>query len=97
MKSVYALIPAALLAGTVHSAPVEEKRMEDPSVHADRLDATHKYFKTKVAKKPGNIIRIGDAKPHRTRHIADAARTTGAKFHRYKLAGLKKRKSIVVA
>ena len=44
MKSVYALIPAALLAGTVLSASVEAKRVEDPSVHAERSEREAKIL-----------------------------------------------------
>jgi soluble lytic murein transglycosylase-like protein len=55
MKSVYALIPAALLAGTVLSAPVEAKRTEDPTVYAERVSAKKKLFKSTAAKTPAKV------------------------------------------
>jgi len=102
MKSVYALIPAALLAGTVLSAPVDAKRMEDPSVHAERFDATQRYFKTKVVKKASKTVRVGNIGTHRTKRVADnplreARKTASAKARKLRLATVKKDKSLTVA
>ena len=104
MKSVYALIPAALLAGTVLSAPVEAKRMEDPSVHAERLSATQRYFKTKAAKNPGKYIKAGEIKTRKATRVAatdsplsETRKVAGLKARKLKLATVKKRKSIAVA
>jgi hypothetical protein len=102
MKSVYALIPAALLAGTVLSAPVEARRMEDPSVHAERLSATQEYFKTKVVKKPGKNIRAGEIKTRKTKRVAgnplkETRKAASLKARKLKLTVIKKRKSTVVA
>lgn len=51
MKSVYALIPAALLAGTILAAPAYAKKGEDPGTHAQRVSAQKKHFKSTTAKK----------------------------------------------
>jgi soluble lytic murein transglycosylase-like protein len=102
MKSVYALIPAALLAGTVLSAPVEAKRMEDPSVHAERLEATQKYFKNKAAKRPDKTIRVGSIERRKAERVADnplseARKTASAKGRKLKLAAVKKHRPLTVA
>src|SRR5262245_28502639 len=104
MKSVYALIPAALLAGTVLSVPVEAKRAEVPGVHAERLSAKQKYFKPKVAKRPGKITEVVATKAHRTKRVAsmrkavsETGKTANLKPRNLKLAINKKRASISVA
>jgi soluble lytic murein transglycosylase-like protein len=111
MKSVYALIPAALLAGTVLSAPVEAKRTEDPTVHAERLSSKQKYFKTRLAKKPAKTNQAGELKARRTKPVGEIGKTAGEtrktvsetrktaslKPRKLKLATAKKRKSITVA
>lgn len=51
MKSVYALIPAALMAGTILAAPAYAKKGEDPGVHAQRVSAQKKHFKSTAMKK----------------------------------------------
>jgi soluble lytic murein transglycosylase-like protein len=66
MKSVYALIPAALLAGTILSGPVEAKRSDDPTVHAERVSAKKKYFKSAVARKPGKVKKTAGLKLRKT-------------------------------
>ena len=69
MRSVYALIPAALLAGTVASASAEAKtsRVEDAEAHRQSWNAKHKYYKSntklKAAKKPGNLSKAHNRKP----------------------------------
>jgi hypothetical protein len=100
MKSVYALIPAALLAGTVLSAPVEAKTTEDPIVHAERFSAKQKYFKTKVAKRPDKINKVGEIKAHRTKRVAvlsEMRNTASLKPRKLKLLNVTKRKPIIVA
>ena len=105
MRSVYALIPAALLAGTVLSAPVEAKRTEDPSVHAERLSSKQKYFKTMAAKKPGKINRVGEVKTRKAktgkagevREAASEPRKAAASLKPRKAALSKKRKPAIVA
>lgn len=111
MKSVYALIPAALLAGTVLSAPVEAKRTEDPTVHAERLSSKQKYFKTRLAKKPDKTARAGEIKARKTKYVGDIGkaasetrktvnetrRTESLKPRKLKLATGKKRKPATVA
>ena len=69
MRSVYALLPAALLAGTVLAAPVEAKRADDPGVHVQRVSAQKKHFKTAGMKKPGKIRKAASLK---TRKVAQA-------------------------
>ena len=50
MRSVYALIPAALLAGTVLSASADAKpRKVELGAYAQRLYAQHKNVRTNVA------------------------------------------------
>jgi soluble lytic murein transglycosylase-like protein len=104
MKSVYALIPAALLAGTVLSAPVEAKRAEVPGVHAERLSARQKYFKPRIAKKSGKITKVGETKARKTKRLANTSnavseprKTANPMPRKLKLAISKKRKSIFVA
>ncbi len=105
MKSVYALIPAALLAGTVLSAPVEAKRTEDPSVHAERLSSKQKYFKTMAAKKPGKINRVGEVRTRKAktgtvsevRKAASEPRKAAASLKPRKVAAGRKRKLSTVA
>jgi soluble lytic murein transglycosylase-like protein len=79
MRSVYALIPAALLAGTVLSASADAKsrRVEQLEVHAQRVLAQQKYFKTNIASTK--------------RKLAAKARSGGTA----KLAGAKSRKLAV--
>ncbi|MGE0149636.1 MAG: transglycosylase SLT domain-containing protein [Parvibaculaceae bacterium] len=91
MKSVYALIPAALLAGTVLSVPVEARGVEDPSVHAERLSSRQKYFKTMAMKKPGKIAKARRLKARKT---ASEAKRPAAKVRR---SAAKKRKPAAVA
>ena len=105
MKSVYALIPAALLAGTVLSAPVEAKRTEDPSVHAERLSTTQKYFKTRLAKKPVRINRVGEVRTRKAKTgtvsearkiVSEPRKTASLKPHKT-LASRKRKPSTVAA
>lgn len=70
MRSVYALIPAALLAGTILGAPAEAK-VEDPSAHAQRVSAQKKHFRTATIKKPGKVAKAAGLKT-KTRKLAKA-------------------------
>jgi soluble lytic murein transglycosylase-like protein len=78
MRSVYALLPAALLAGTVLAAPAEAKGTEDPGLHAERVSAQKKYFKIAGMKKFGKIRKVASL---RTRKVATvkAAKVVSAK------------------
>jgi len=69
MRSVYALLPAALLAGTILGAPAEAKKLDDPGVHAQRLSAQKKHFKLVGVKNPGKIRKVASLK---TRKVASA-------------------------
>lgn len=73
MRSIYALIPAALLVGTMLSAPAEAKKAEDPGVHAARLISKKEYFKVMSAKKRGQAAHVA-----RTRKIKNAPRETAS-------------------
>src|SRR5690349_2788908 len=104
MKSVYALIPAALLAGTVLSAPVEAKRADDPAVHAERFSAKHKDLKNKLVKKAGKLPRVGEIKSRKTKSVArlrkgksEPIKTASVRPRKVKLTDLKTSKSIAVA
>jgi soluble lytic murein transglycosylase-like protein len=104
MKSVYALIPAALLAGTVLSASVEAKGTEDPTVHAERFSAKQKYLKTKLAKKPGKITKVGEVRTRRTKRVAgmskavtETRKTASLRSRKLKFASVKIPKPLVVA
>src|SRR5260221_8620649 len=67
MRSVYALIPAALLAGTVVSASAEASRVEDPEAHTRAWNAQQKYFKSRAkimsAKRRYNFAKAQSRKP----------------------------------
>src|SRR5262245_37751352 len=54
MRSTYALIPAALLAGTVLSASPETKakRLDDPGAHAQWWNARQEYFNSRAKIRP---------------------------------------------
>lgn len=78
MRSVYALLPAALLAGTVLAAPAEAKGTEDPGVHAERVEAQKKYFKIAELKKSGKIRKIASLKTRRVATVK-AAKVASAK------------------
>src|SRR5437762_14029374 len=78
MRSVYALLPAALLAGTVLAAPAEAKGTEDPGVHAERDEAQKTYFKIAELKKSGKIRKIASLKTRRVATVK-AAKVASAK------------------
>jgi soluble lytic murein transglycosylase-like protein len=77
MKSVYALIPAALLAGTVLSAPVEAKRTEDPTVQAERVSAKKKLFKSTAAKTPAKVKKVAGLKTRKA--VSNKSKTASRK------------------
>jgi soluble lytic murein transglycosylase-like protein len=63
MRSVYALIPAALLAGTVLAAPAHASNKEDPGTHSERVSAQKKHFKkTAGVKKSGQTRKVASVK-----------------------------------
>jgi soluble lytic murein transglycosylase-like protein len=86
MRSVYALIPAALLAGTILGAPAEAKRAEDPGVHAERISAHKKYYKIAGVKNPGKIRKVASRK---TRKVASAKTRKVASVKAPKMASTK--------
>jgi soluble lytic murein transglycosylase-like protein len=91
MRSVYALLPAALLAGTVLAAPAEAKREEDPTVHAERVSAQKKYFKLAEVKKSGKIRKVASLKTRKVATVkaAKVASAKTAKIARGKVASTK--------
>ena len=91
MRSVYALLPAALLAGTVLAAPAEAKGTEDPGVHAERVEAQKKYFKVAELKKSGKIRKIASLKTRRVATVkaAKVASAKTSKMARIKVASAK--------
>lgn len=95
MRSVYALIPAALLAGTVLSASAEARKTEDPTSHAERVSAKKKYFKTTTAKKPGKL-REAESVGRKTRKTASAKTRKIASAKTRKIASAKTRKTASV-
>ena len=91
MRSVYALLPAALLAGTVLAAPAEAKGTEDPGVHAERVSAQKKYFKIAGVKKSGKIRKVAGLKTRKVATIkaAKVASAKTPKIARVKVASAK--------
>ena len=91
MRSVYALLPAALLAGTVLAAPAEAKGTEDPGVHAERVSAQKKYFKIAGVKKSGKIRKVASLKTRKvaTVRAAKVSSAKTAKIARVKVASAK--------
>ena len=76
MRSVFALIPAAFLAGTVLAAPAHARKSEDPNSHAERVSAQKKNFKSATAKKAGKVRKSTNLK---TRKAASAKTRKTAK------------------
>src|ERR1700741_3821403 len=70
MTSVYALIPAALLAGTILASPAHA-RVEDPDIHAQRVSAQKETFRAAKARTAGTFTRTAG----RQRYLAVKART----------------------
>jgi soluble lytic murein transglycosylase-like protein len=97
MRSVYALIPAALVAGTILGASAEAKRADDPGIHAQRVSAKKKHFKIAGAKNPGKIRKAAGLKTHKvaqaqTRKVAPTRKVASAKVTGAKVASAKIRK-----
>jgi len=96
MRSIYGLIPAALLAGTFLVAPAYASNKEDPGTHAERVSAQKKHFK-KVAgvKKSGSKIhKLASLKKRKlastkTRKLAAAKTIKLAKVKKKRGNGLK--------
>jgi soluble lytic murein transglycosylase-like protein len=91
MRSVYALLPAALLAGTVLAAPAEAKGTEDPGVHAERVSAQKKFFKIARVKKSGKIRKVASLKTRKVATVRGAKVTSAKtpKIPRVKVASAK--------
>jgi len=91
MRCVYALLPAALLAGTVLAAPAEAKGTEDPGVHAERVSAQKKYFKIAGVKKSGKIRKVASLKTRKVATVrgAKVASAKTPKIARVKVASAK--------
>jgi hypothetical protein len=73
MTAIYALILAALLAGTVLSGPVEARGTADLSAHAWSAISKQDYFTVMNAKKLGKIKRAGVLKAHKKAAAAGKA------------------------
>ena len=94
MRSVYALIPAALLAGTVLAAPAQASNKEDPSAHSERVSAQKKHFKkTAGVKKSGQTRKVASLKKRKLAK-AKLAKVKLAKAEPRKFAAAKTRKVI---
>jgi soluble lytic murein transglycosylase-like protein len=88
MRSVYALIPAALLAGTVLAAPAHASNKEDPGTHSERVSAQKKHFKkTAGVKKSGQTRKVASVKKRKL------AKAKLAKAKNRKFAAAKTRKT----
>jgi len=70
MKAIYALIPAALLAGTVLSGPVEARGTAD----AWRAISKQDYFTVMSAKRLGTINKVRSLKAHKKAATAGKAK-----------------------
>ncbi|WP_119393129.1 transglycosylase SLT domain-containing protein [Taklimakanibacter lacteus] len=97
MRSVYALIPAALLAGTVLAAPAHASNKEDPGAHAERISAQKKHFKkTTGLKATGKTRKTASLKKRKQAHAktrksaAVKLRKAGGK-PKFAATGLKKK------
>lgn len=90
MKSVFALIPAAFLAGTVLTAPAYANKSGDPGAHAERLSAQKKHFKALTAKKPGKFRKAATLKT-RKKVAAKTARKSAAKAPKFAQTSLTKK------
>ena len=87
MRSVYALIPAALLAGTVLAAPAQASNMEDPGTHSERVGAQKKLFKkTAGVKKSGHTRKVASLKKRKLAKVKLAK----AKTRKFAAAKLRK-------
>jgi soluble lytic murein transglycosylase-like protein len=99
MRSVYALIPAALVAGTILGAPAEAKKADDPGIHAQRVSAQKKHFKIAGVKSSGKIRKAASLKTDKvaqTRKVA-SAKVTSAKIRKVASADVTSAKTRKVA
>ncbi len=63
MRSIYAVIPAALVAGTVLAAPAHANNREDPEVHAQRVNAEKEAFRERAQMKTqGGTAKVASLK-----------------------------------
>jgi soluble lytic murein transglycosylase-like protein len=91
MRSVYALIPAALVAGTVLSVSAEAKRVDDPDVHARRVIAQHEYYKARSkrvtrAAFTRKTVRTTNALSRKSKTVASAKPRKLASVRKHKIA-----------
>lgn len=91
MKSVYALIPAAFLAGTVLAAPAYANKSGDPGAHAERVSAQKKHFKSLAAKKPGKVRKAATLKSRKKVAAKSARKAAQAKTPKFAQTSLTKK------
>ncbi|MFZ5674327.1 MAG: transglycosylase SLT domain-containing protein [Pseudomonadota bacterium] len=91
MKSVYALIPAAFLAGTVLAAPAYANKSGDPGAHAERVSAQKKHFKALAAKKPGKVRKAATLKTRKKVAAKTARKAAAAKTPKFAQTSLTKK------
>jgi soluble lytic murein transglycosylase-like protein len=90
MKSVFALIPAAFLAGAVLAAPAYANKSGDPGAHAERVSAQKKHFKSLTAKKPGKRAKTATLKV-RKKVAAKSARKSATKTPKFAQTSLSRK------
>lgn len=91
MRFVYALIPAAFLAGTVLAAPAYAKKSADPDAHAERVAAQKKSFRSAVANKPGKVRKSTSLKTRKKTAAAKPARKATAAKPKFAQTSLTKK------
>jgi soluble lytic murein transglycosylase-like protein len=91
MKSVFALIPAAFLAGTVLAAPAYANKSGDPGAHAERVSAQKKHFKSLTAKKPGKRAKAATLKTRKKVAAKTARKAAAAKTPKFSQTSLTKK------
>lgn len=88
MKSVFALIPAAFLAGTVLAAPAYANKSGDPGAHAERVSAQKKHFKSLATKKPGKVRKAATLKSRKKVAAKTARKAAQAKTPKFSQTSL---------
>lgn len=91
MKSVFALIPAAFLAGTVLATPAYANKSGDPGAHAERVSAQKKHFKSLTAKKPGKRAKAATLKTRKKVAAKTARKAAAAKTPKFSQTSLTKK------
>jgi soluble lytic murein transglycosylase-like protein len=108
MRSAYALIPAALLAGTVLSASPETKasKFEDAEAHTQRWNARQKYFKSHARMRPAKRLlksakaqsrKSGDHTSAKPRQLANQEYKIASVTPVTEIAGIAPAKDAIVA